>query len=150
MLKTFCSNIPIPQKDYCIFVQNCQVKRLPMMFADKIKQLREQNNLLQRQLSAALEIDNGLYSKIERGERRAKREQVVKLAEILKVDQEELLTLWLADQVYTVVKGENNANKVLNVVQENMVEYGKNKYINQVIQGDCLKLCQISPTSPLI
>ena len=95
------------------------------MFADKIKQLREQNNLLQRQLSAALEIDNGLSSKIERGERRAKREQVVKLAEILKVDQEELLTLWLADQVYTVVKGENNANKVLNVVQENMVEYGK-------------------------
>lgn len=95
------------------------------MFADKIKQLREQNNLLQRQLSAALEIDNGLYGKIERGERRAKREQVVKLAEILKVDQEELLTLWLADQVYTVVKGENNANKVLNVVQENMVEYGK-------------------------
>ena len=96
-----------------------------MMIADKIKQLREQNNLLQRQLSAALEIDSGLYSKIERGERRAKREQVVKLAEILKVDQEELLTLWLADQVYTVVKGENNANKVLNVVQENMVEYGK-------------------------
>lgn len=41
-----------------------------MMFTDKIKQLREQNNLLQRQLSTAFEIDNGLY----RGERRAKRE----------------------------------------------------------------------------
>lgn len=93
------------------------------MFADKIKQLREQSNLLQRQMSAALEIDTGLYSKIERGDRRAKREQVVKLAEILKADQEELLTLWLADQVYVVVKDENNANKVLNVVQENMVEY---------------------------
>jgi transcriptional regulator with XRE-family HTH domain len=95
------------------------------MFADKIKQLREQRNLLQRQMSAALEIDTGLYSKIERGNRRAKREQVVKLAEILKADQEELLTLWLADQVYVVVKDENNANKVLNVVQENMVEYGR-------------------------
>lgn len=93
------------------------------MFADKIKQLREQNNLLQRQMSAALEIDTGLYSKIERGDRRAKREQVVKLAEILKADQEELLTLWLADQVYVVVKDENNANKVLSIVQENMVEY---------------------------
>lgn len=46
------------------------------MFADKIKQLREQSNLLQRQMSAALEIDTGLYSKIERGDRRAKREQV--------------------------------------------------------------------------
>lgn len=94
-----------------------------MMFADKIKQLREQSNLLQRQMSAALEIDTGLYSKIERGDRRAKREQVVKLAEILKADQEELLTLWLADQVYVVVKDENNANRVLKVVQENMVEY---------------------------
>lgn len=93
------------------------------MFADKIKQLREQSNLLQRQMSAALEIDTGLYSKIERGDRRAKREQVVKLAEILKADQEELLTLWLADQVYVVVKEENNANRVLKVVQENMVEY---------------------------
>lgn len=93
------------------------------MFADKIKQLREQSNLLQRQMSAALEIDTGLYSKIERGDRRAKREQVVKLAEILKADQEELLTLWLADQVYIVVKDENNASRVLNVVQKNMVEY---------------------------
>lgn len=93
------------------------------MFADKIKQLREQSNLLQRQMSAALEIDTGLYSKIERGDRRAKREQVVKLAEILKADQEELLTLWLADQVYIVVKDEYNAKRVLNVVQENMVEY---------------------------
>lgn len=93
------------------------------MFADKIKQLREQSNLLQRQMSAALEIDTVLYSKIERGDRRAKREQVVKLAEILKTDQEELLTLWLADQVYIVVKDEYNAKEVLNVVQENMVEY---------------------------
>ena len=52
------------------------------MFADKIKQLREQSNLLQRQMSAALEIDTGLYSKIERGDRRAKREQIVILAEM--------------------------------------------------------------------
>lgn len=75
-----------------------------MMFADKIKQLREQNNLLQRQMSAALKIDTGLYSKIERGNRRAKREQVIKLAEILKTDENELLDLWLVDQVYIVVK----------------------------------------------
>lgn len=95
------------------------------MFADKIKQLREQNNLLQRQMSAALEMDTGLYSKIERGDRRAKREQVIKLAEILKTDENELLDLWLADQVYIIVKDEYNANKVLNMVQEKMVEYGR-------------------------
>ena len=96
-----------------------------MLFANRLKQLREQNNLLQRQMSAALEIDTGLYSKIERGDRRPKREQVITLAKILKANQEELLTLWLADQVYLVVKDENIADKALNVVQENIVEYGR-------------------------
>lgn len=48
-----------------------------MLFADKIRQLREQNGLLQRKVAAALDIDAGLYSKIERGERPAKREQVI-------------------------------------------------------------------------
>lgn len=96
-----------------------------MLFANKLKELREQNNLLQRQMSAALEIDTGLYSKIERGERKPKREQVIKLAKVLKIDKDELLSLWLADQVYLVVKDEHNADKILNVVQENMVEYGR-------------------------
>jgi transcriptional regulator with XRE-family HTH domain len=48
-----------------------------MLFANKIRQLREEKQLLQRQLSAALEIDTPMYSKIERGERRAKRGQVI-------------------------------------------------------------------------
>lgn len=43
-----------------------------MIFGKKIKELREEHGLLQRQLSAALEIDTPMYSKIERGERKAK------------------------------------------------------------------------------
>lgn len=70
-----------------------------MLFADKIRQLREQNGLLQRKVAAALDVDAGLYSKIERGERPAKREQVINLANILHTDEKELLTLWLADQI---------------------------------------------------
>lgn len=64
-----------------------------ILFAKKIKQSREEKQLLQRQLAAALEIDTPMYSKIERGDRKAKREQVVKLAELLRVDSEELLIL---------------------------------------------------------
>ena len=41
-----------------------------MIFGKKIKELREERGLLQRQLSAALEIDTPMYSKIERGEER--------------------------------------------------------------------------------
>lgn len=98
-----------------------------MLFADRIKQLREDNGLLQRKVAAALDVDAGLYSKIERGERSAKREQVIALASIFNANEKELLTLWLADQVYGIVGYEQNANDVLNIVAENIVEYNKSK-----------------------
>lgn len=87
-------------------------------FGDMVRKLREQQNLLQRQIAGRLEIDTPMLSKIERGERRAKREQVVLLAEILKADREELVTLWLADKVYEVVKDENSALHALQVAEE--------------------------------
>ena len=73
-----------------------------MLFANQIKKLREENNLLQRQLASALEIDTPMYSKIERGDRLAKREQVVIIAKFLSTDENELLSLWLADKVLEV------------------------------------------------
>lgn len=60
--------------------------------------------LLQRKLAAILEIDTPMYSKIERGDRRAKRGQVITLAQQFKVDERELLTLWLADKVLDALK----------------------------------------------
>jgi transcriptional regulator with XRE-family HTH domain len=58
-----------------------------MLFGKRIRQLRDEKQMLQRQLAAALEIDTPMYSKIERGERRAKREQVIiALAKIFKVN----------------------------------------------------------------
>lgn len=54
-----------------------------MQFGEKLRELRESQGLLQRQLAASLEIDTPMFSKIERGERRAKREQVERLASLL-------------------------------------------------------------------
>jgi transcriptional regulator with XRE-family HTH domain len=90
-----------------------------MFLGKRIKELREERHLLQRQLAASLEIDTPMFSKIERGERKAKREQVLKLASLLEADKDELLTLWLAGQVYELVKGENNAGNALNYVLKN-------------------------------
>ena len=87
-------------------------------FGDRLRQLREQQNLLLRQVAPQLEMDTPLLSKIERGERIAKKEQVGKLAEILKADKEELLTLWLADQVYNVIKDEDHADEALKSVSK--------------------------------
>ena len=78
-----------------------------MFLGKRIKELREERHLLQRQLAANLEIDTPMYSKIERGERKAKREQVLKLARLLDTDKDELLTLWLAGQVNEIVKDED-------------------------------------------
>ncbi len=70
-----------------------------MLFGNKIKQLRDENGVLQRQLAAYLEIDTPMFSKIERGDRRAKRNQVIQMATYFKVDEKEMLTLWLADKI---------------------------------------------------
>jgi transcriptional regulator with XRE-family HTH domain len=74
-----------------------------MLFANKISQLREDRGLLQRQLSAALEIDTPMYSKIERGERSVKRKQIAIIARLLQTDENELITLWLADKIIAAI-----------------------------------------------
>lgn len=95
------------------------------MFSERIKELRIQKQMLQRQLAAALDIDTATYCKIEKGERKAKRKQVEIIAQLLSVDKKELVTLWLADKVYDVVGDETNAQDILNVVNENIVRYGQ-------------------------
>ena len=78
-----------------------------MLLGNKIKSLRNEQGVLQRQVAAYLEIDTPMFSKIERGDRRAKRNQVPKLAEYFHVDEKELLTLWLADRILDAIKGED-------------------------------------------
>jgi transcriptional regulator with XRE-family HTH domain len=52
-----------------------------MLFADKIRRLRDEKRMLQRQFAVAMDIDVSMYSKIERGKRCTKREQIVVIAE---------------------------------------------------------------------
>jgi len=85
-----------------------ELKRIKtMLLGNKIKELREEHGVLQKQLAALLEIDTPMFSKIERGNRYAKRTQVIQLAEYFKIDKNELLTLWLADKILDVVENEN-------------------------------------------
>ena len=53
-----------------------------MLLGERIKELRAEHGVLQRQLAALLEIDTPMFSKIERGDRYAKRTQVIQLADI--------------------------------------------------------------------
>jgi transcriptional regulator with XRE-family HTH domain len=91
-------------------------------FGEIIRQRREEKELLLRHVAAQLDIDTAMLSKVERGERNAKREHVVMLSKILELDTNELLTLWLADRVYEVVHEEDNAIKAIQVA-ENEIRY---------------------------
>lgn len=82
-------------------------------FGSTIRQIRERNNLLLRQVAPVIDIDTPLLSKIERGERVLKKEQIPLLAKVLKTDVKELTTLWLADQMYNVIEGEPLADDAI-------------------------------------
>lgn len=87
----------------------------------KIRELREKQSLLLRQVAAQLEVDTALMSKIERGERKATKEQVIKIANYLKASEDELLTLWIADKVESAMGDEKNlASDALNLVKRKL------------------------------
>ena len=94
-----------------------------MLFGNTIRELRDDNGVLQRQLSALLEIDTTMFSKLECGDRRAKRAQVIKLAEHLHQAEHEMLTLWLADKVLDAVDGEQElSSQAIEIAQKQIKE----------------------------
>ena len=86
-------------------------------FGEKIRTLREQQHLYLRQVAPLLEMDTAQLSKIEKGIRQLKREQIPIIAGALKASSDELMTLWLADQIYAVVKDEKLANEAMNIAE---------------------------------
>lgn len=114
----------------CTFVNNQQIdlkqKRIMNKFGDLIRNTREEKELLLRHIAATLDVDTALVSKIERGEKIAKREHVLALAQLFNINPEELIALWLADQVYTLVANEEQALDALRVAEEE-VKYLRKK-----------------------
>lgn len=93
------------------------------IFGNKIRTLLEEKQIPQRQLAVALEIYTATYCKIEKGDRRAKREQVIVLAELLEVDSKVLVRFWTADKVCDIIAEEEEATQILSVVAESIVQY---------------------------
>jgi transcriptional regulator with XRE-family HTH domain len=89
-------------------------------FGEKIRSLRAKQKMLLRHIASALDIDTALLSKIEGGSRVIKKEQIPLIAEVLKADKDELIMLWLADQVMSVLKDEEMADKALKTVSKNI------------------------------
>jgi transcriptional regulator with XRE-family HTH domain len=84
-------------------------------FGETLRNLREGKGLLLRQIAAALEVDTAFVSKVERNERMLRKEQVQKVAILLDVPENQLLTIWLAEKVSDLVDEEPFAADALNL-----------------------------------
>lgn len=89
-----------------------------------LRESREKKRLLLRQVAALLDIDTAILSKVERGERKANKEQILKLAEILDLNREELLIHYLSEKIAYELMDEDVASKTLKVAEE-MIKYHK-------------------------
>jgi transcriptional regulator with XRE-family HTH domain len=95
-------------------------------FGDIIRIAREKEGLILRQVASALDIDQAIISKFERGERKPSKEQVEKFADFYKLDKNKLITSWLSDQIANTILYEENIEEVLKVAEE------KAKYLKAI------------------
>jgi len=93
-----------------------------MLFGNKLRELRESQNLVLRKVAAELDIDTATMSKIERGDRHAKREHLPILSRIFGISEEELKTLWLAEKVCEIIAEEDEGLDALKVAEAH-IEY---------------------------
>ena len=85
---------------------------------ETLRKLREEKQLPLRIVASFLDIDQAILSKVERGQRNASREQVIKLADFFKINENDLLVAWLSDKLVYEVEGEQMALQALQVAEE--------------------------------
>jgi len=91
---------------------------------EKLRQLREQNEMPLRKVAALIDIDVAILSKMERGERKLTKAVVLKLADIYKYSADKLLVSFLSDKIMYEIQNEDLGEKALKVA-EKRVKYLK-------------------------
>ena len=92
-----------------------------------LKNAREQKNIKTRELAQLIGIDQALISKFENGTRKPTRDQVAKLAQVLEIDYETLMVLWLKERILYEIGDDNLALRAMTMVSEAI----ENSYISQ-------------------
>jgi len=113
-----------------------------------IRTLREKEGYPLRKVAAFLDIDQAVLSKIERGQRKLNREQVIKLADFFDYNKKEMLITFLSDRIIYEVGNEKYAKEAIKVAEEK-IEYEAFKFMdrNKIIKQIKNKLKQFSKVS---
>jgi transcriptional regulator with XRE-family HTH domain len=92
-------------------------------FGNTIRDIRTHMRLPIRKVAAHLDIDPSTLSKIERNERSANKNMVGKLAELFKIDYNELLIAYLSDKVASDLVEKDLSDKVLLAAKNKLKHY---------------------------
>ena len=83
------------------------------MLGAKLKELREMNGYVQRQIAAELEVDTAYISKVENDEKPISKSHLKKIAKLFKVAEKELVVIWLADKILNIIHDDENKEQAL-------------------------------------
>lgn len=74
--------------------------------------------MLLRQLASYLDIDTSILGKIERGERKATKVQIIKIEKILSLNKDELLIQYLSEKIAYELMDEEVVKQTLIAAEE--------------------------------
>ena len=91
-----------------------------------LRQLRDNKQLLLREVAAELKMDTALLSKFERNDRKPNKAQIMAFARFYEVSPNELLVAWLSDKIALDIQNEDFAKQALKEA-EKKVDFLKKK-----------------------
>lgn len=94
-----------------------------MMLGHKLKELRELNGFVQREVAALLNVDTAFICKTEKGEKFLNEIHLKPLAKFYKVSESELKSIWLADKILKIVGKSNEATNALEIAEKHVKTY---------------------------
>ena len=95
-----------------------------------IRSLREKEGYPLRKVAAFLDIDQAILSKIERGQRKLSKGQLLKLADFFDYNEKEMLVIFLRDRILYEIGDEEYAKDALKLA-EDKIEYIAFKSLNR-------------------
>jgi transcriptional regulator with XRE-family HTH domain len=90
------------------------------MIGRKLRKLREANGMVQRQLASELGVDTAYISKIENGDKPLNSNHLKKLSVLFNISESDLKSMWLAEKVLNILKNEENALDVIEIVSNEL------------------------------
>jgi transcriptional regulator with XRE-family HTH domain len=92
---------------------------------DKIRELRTKKGLQLRKVAAALDVDQSLLSKYERGDRLPNEDFIRRAAALFSYDEQELLAMWVSDRFLTNVKDTSVAGRAIKIAEQQIKYSGR-------------------------